>query len=174
MLLVSAVLLVRRDYRAGEQLSTTTVGVVWGAYLVHASVTIWFALAAPMGRMGFAETPAHLIGAFVAGFGTAIAADGIATFASFERMSGLETDELITEGIYRYSRNPQNLGWGVALLDVAVAGRSPSAVALVGLFALVVHCYLVWLEEPHLEELFGDKYREYRRQTPRYLGRPHP
>lgn len=135
-------------------------------------MTTWFALEAPRGRVSGPATAAHLIGAFLAGFGTAVAFDGIATFTSFERMSGRETDELVTEGIYRYSRNPQNLGWGMALLGVSVAGRSASALVLVGLFASAVHCYIVWLEEPHLEKLFGEDYREYRTQTPRYVGRP--
>jgi protein-S-isoprenylcysteine O-methyltransferase Ste14 len=172
VLFVVTVVLVRMDYQSGEKLSGTTVAVVWAAYLVHSAVTGWFAFAAPVGRLAFDATTAHLVGAFFAGFGTAIALDAIATFASIERMSGLETDELITEGIYRYSRNPQNIGWGLALLGIAVAGRSPAAIALVGLFALVIHGYLVWLEEPHLEKLFGNKYRQYREQTPRYLGRP--
>lgn len=172
ILMTAALLLVRRDYRSGEELSTTTVVAVWAAYLVHVAVTIWFAVDAPVGRLAFDATAAHLTGAFVAGFGTAIAVDAIATFASFERMSGRATDELITEGIYRYSRNPQNLGWCVALLGAAVAGRSPVALALVGLFALVIHCYVVWMEEPHLERLFGDDYRAYRERTPRYVGPP--
>lgn len=171
-LMVAALLLVRRDYRSGEELSTTTVVAVWAAYLVHVAVTVWFAVEAPWGRVAITATAAHLAGAFVAGFGTAIAVDGIATFASFERMSGRATDELVTEGIYRYSRNPQNVGWCVALLGAAVAGRSPSALALVGFFAAVIHCYVVWMEEPHLERLFGDDYRAYRERTPRYVGRP--
>ena len=173
-LLIGAVARVRRDYRAGEKLSPLTVAVVWAAYLVHVGITVWFAWDAPLGRLPLAQTAAHLLGAFTAGFGTAVAADAIATFASFERMSGLDTSELVTEGIYRCSRNPQNLGWGLALLGVAVAGRSPSALGLLVLFAIVVHAYLVWLEEPHLEKLFGEDYRRYRERTPRYLGLPTP
>lgn len=172
ILLMAALLLVRRDYRSGEELSTITVVAVWAAYLVHVAVTIWFAVDAPAGRIAIPATAAHLTGAFITGFGTAIAVDAIATFASFERMSGRATDELITEEIYRYSRNPQNVGWCVALLGAAVAGRSPFALALVGFFAAVIHCYIVWMEEPHLEKLFGNDYRAYRERTPRYVGPP--
>lgn len=171
-LLVAAVLLVRRDYRAGEALAPVTVVAVWAAYLVHVAVTVWFAWAAPLGRMEVPARPAHLVGAFVAGFGTAVAADAIATFASLERMSGMDTSELVTEGIYRYSRNPQNVGWALALLGVGIAGRSPSALGLVGLFLVVIHVYLVWLEEPHLQTIFGEEYRLYCERTPRYLGLP--
>ncbi|MFB6262875.1 MAG: isoprenylcysteine carboxylmethyltransferase family protein [Bradymonadaceae bacterium] len=172
ILLIASLGLVRREYRSGETLSMTAVVVVWVAYLAHVGVTLWFAWTAPIRRLAFPPATAHLVGAFVAGFGTAVAADGIATFASFERMSGLQADELVTEGIYRYSRNPQNLGWGLALLGAAVAGRSVSALLMAGVFAAAVHGYLVWLEEPHLEKVFGEVYRDYRESAPRYLGCP--
>jgi protein-S-isoprenylcysteine O-methyltransferase Ste14 len=108
----------------------------------------------------------------VAGSGTAVVLDAMATFRSLERISGTEIDTLITEGIYRYSRNPQILGSGLALVGVAVAGRSPVALSAVVVFMVLSHVYLLWLEEPQLEETFGEAYREYRTRTPRYLGLP--
>lgn len=63
-------------------------------------------------------------------------------------------------------------GWFLVLLDVAVIGRSAGAILLVALFALTLHFYIVYVEEPYLEEVFGDAYRRYRSTTPRYLGLP--
>jgi protein-S-isoprenylcysteine O-methyltransferase Ste14 len=89
----------------------------------------------------------------------------------FWESSGLE-GRLNTEGPYRYSRNPQYVGY-VAMLGggAVLAGSWMTAfLALVG---------IVWLllaplaEEPWLREQYGDAYEEYRRSVPRFLGRRH-
>ncbi len=172
VLLVAALGLVRRDYRRGDRLSTAAVVAVWAAYLVHLAVTVWFAWVPPIGRIPVPTPPAYLVGGFLCGVGVTLTALGMATFRSFERMSGLDTSRLVTDGMYAFSRDPQNLGWFTALLGAAVAGRSPAALGLVAIFAVVVHLYIVRLEEPHLEQLYGEEYRAYRRRTPRYLGLP--
>jgi protein-S-isoprenylcysteine O-methyltransferase Ste14 len=171
-LLAGALALVRRDYARGTQLSWPTVATVWAAYLVHVAVTIAVAAGAPLGRLGLPEGVSLWLGGFLGGFGVAIVTDALMVFRSFELMSGRDTSRLVTEGTYRYSRNPQNLGWGLALLGVAVAGRSLLALGLVALFAAVIHVYLVRWEEPHLERLFGAEYREYYERTARYFGSP--
>jgi protein-S-isoprenylcysteine O-methyltransferase Ste14 len=50
----------------------------------------------------------------------AIITIAILNFRTFQRMSGLQMDQLITDGIYTWSRNPQNLGWGVALFGISL------------------------------------------------------
>jgi protein-S-isoprenylcysteine O-methyltransferase Ste14 len=65
---------------------------------------------------------------------------------------------LITTGIYAYSRNPQNLGWGVALFGVALIRRSGFALLLALLFLCFFRRY-VHAEERYLERMFGDDYR---------------
>ncbi len=172
VLLAGALGLVRRDYRQRRPLKGAPVAVVWAAYLVHAGVTAWFAWSAPAGRLGWPAVPAWMLGGFLIGVGVTFAAESIATFRSFERMSGLDTSQLVTGGIYAFSRNPQNLGWALALLGVAVVGRSPWALVLVALFVLVVHVYIVALEEPYLEGVYSEAYRRYRQRTSRYLGMP--
>ena len=64
------------------------------------------------------------------------------------------------------------LAFAFSVLGVAIAGRSPTALGGVALFWVLSHVYLVWLEEPQLEETFGKDYRAYRARTPRYLGLP--
>lgn len=191
VLLIAAVLLVRRDYRRQRELSALSVVTVWAAYLFHAGVTAWFAWSAPLGRVpgtavGAAldtgavgamssaawTIAALLLGGALAGAGITIAALAIATFRSFQRMSGLDTSRLVTGGLYALSRNPQNVGWALALLGVAVAGRSVLALVMVALFALVLHTYIVRLEEPYLERIYGQAYRDYMERSPRYLGLP--
>ena len=91
-------------------------------------------------------------------------------FRSFRRTWGLDSDRLVTTGIYRFSRNPQTLGAVLFLAGASLAGRSAVAVLLV---TLLWGASLIWLpiEEKVLEHQFGDKYRGYRDAVPRYVGR---
>lgn len=161
---------VARDERADELLSPASVGLVWGAYGLHAVLTVALAWAAPLGRVGVSPGLAHVLGGVLVGAGGWIAFESVMTFHSLARMSGRDTSTLVRGGIYAFSRNPQNLGWWVVLLGVAVLGRSPAALASALLFAAVLHTYIVVLEEPYLERLYGEAYRAYRRGSGRYLA----
>jgi protein-S-isoprenylcysteine O-methyltransferase Ste14 len=171
-LLLLAVVMVRRDSRRGDHLSRITVVVVWAAYLVHASVTTGLAWLAPLGALDVPAVPAAMVGGALAGAGIVAMVEAVATFRSFGRMSGRDTSRLVTSGIYGFSRNPQNVGWVLLLLGVAVAGRSVLAAGLVLVFAVVLHTYIVGLEEPYLLRVYGEEYATYMRTTARYLGMP--
>src|SRR2546423_766082 len=84
---------------------------------------------------------------------------------SFRQTWALRTDKLLTSGIYRLLRHPQNLGWGLLLAGAALLGRSGVALTLTGVY--IVTC-LIWLpfEEAFLERRFGSSYTCYRRDTP--------
>ena len=97
---------------------------------------------------------------------------GVGAFRSLARISGTRNDHLIITGIYRFSRNPQNTGWGMIVIGLALAGRSGLGLALALPFWIVLHIYLLWVEEPYLRGVFGEVYRAYCRRTPRYLGIP--
>lgn len=98
-------------------------------------------------------------------------AASVSRFGSFGQLSGLEDGELVTVGIYRYTRNPQILGWGLALLGAALSGRSGKALAFVAAYFLAHRIYFPF-EERKLEHAFGDEYRRYLASTPRFLGLP--
>ena len=97
---------------------------------------------------------------------------GLARLGSYARSTGQDTSQLITAGIYRWSRNPQVVGWFMLLLGISIAGRSGLAFLLTGVFALVLHAYTVRLEEPYLDRVYGEQFRRYKAATPRYLGVP--
>jgi protein-S-isoprenylcysteine O-methyltransferase Ste14 len=161
---------VHHEYETRRRLSAATIGAAWALHAVHAALiagAAWIS-AWPLpigGLLGVAVGVALLL----EGVGFAFA--GAIGFGSLRRMSGLRDDTLVRSGAYRYSRNPQSVGWMLALLGVACLGRSGLAVALVVLFWVVLDVY-VRIEERHLERLYGDDYRRYREATPRYLGRP--
>ncbi len=81
---------------------------------------------------------------------------------------------LLTQGPYRYSRNPIYLaeltvwlGWIVFYGSLVLLGVLAAASLLLGPIILP-------REERGLEANFGDEYREYCRKTPRLLGRVRP
>ena len=165
---------VERDYEDRGKLSTQASFGGWVLYLGH----LWLTLSAALRRqksLPAGKTTGNPLSAFVGGasalFGAYLFAAGVREFRSFEQMSGVETGQLVKSGPYRYSRNPQVVGWGLALLGAALAGRSVRALVLVGLFFLVHRLYFS-IEERHLERTFGEEYRRYRAKAPRFLGLP--
>ena len=161
---------IRYEYRNRQELSTQSVILVWGLYLFHLGVTMTVAVMA----IWFIPLPSIISlggGILLLGSGTAIFVAGIWTFHSFKRMSGLDSSKLITSGIYRWSRNPQNLGWLLFLLGVSFLGRSGLAFLLTGLFWGLFVIYAP-LEEQYLERIFGEKYRRYKQWSHRYFGPP--
>ena len=92
-------------------------------------------------------------------------------FRKFSRWLGSNVPGLQTNGLYRYSRNPQFVGYGLFLLGFSLAWWTPLVV--VGLLGYVALAYAVTLvEEEHLMRTYGASYREYCQRVPRYLGFP--
>jgi protein-S-isoprenylcysteine O-methyltransferase Ste14 len=76
---------------------------------------------------------------------------------------------LITEGPYRYSRNPQYLALTFLYLGLAFLTECIWALVLL-VPALAVMTYgVVRKEEAHLERQFGDEYRKYKSRVHRWL-----
>ncbi|NOX85853.1 MAG: isoprenylcysteine carboxylmethyltransferase family protein [Chlorobi bacterium] len=97
---------------------------------------------------------------------------GMIEFRSLKRSTGQDISKLITTGIYRWSRNPQFVGWFLMLLGISLAGRSGLAFLLTGVFAIVIYLYTILLAEPYLESLYGEEYRLFKKRTARWIGIP--
>ncbi len=83
----------------------------------------------------------------------------------------MPTQELLTEGPFRYCRNPMTLGAILAYLGMAVAVRTIAGTALVLSLAASLLVYLKRLEEGELAERFGEAYLAYKRETPFIIPR---
>jgi protein-S-isoprenylcysteine O-methyltransferase Ste14 len=84
----------------------------------------------------------------------------------------MPTQELLTEGPFRYCRNPMTLGTILAYLGLAVAARTFAGTGLVLSLAALLLVYLKRLEEGELAERFGEAYLAYKRGTPFLIPRP--
>lgn len=84
----------------------------------------------------------------------------------------LPTRRLLTDGPYRYCRNPMALGAVFWLAGWAFLADSPAAIfGGVGVFGVSIFTYHKVIEERELEARFGEGYREYRERTPFLLPR---
>jgi len=164
------ILRVRREYLERDRLSAPSVIGVWVLYLGHFAVTL-VAAATSRWPMPLHESIAVSGGILLLAVGGFLFLAGIVSFRSFRRMSGMDTGSLVTIGAYRWSRNPQNVGWALFLVGVALLGRSALALLLAAAFWGSFRAY-VPAEEKFLERIFGAEYRDYRARSHRYLGPP--
>ena len=80
---------------------------------------------------------------------------------------------LVTDGPYRYARNPMLSGVFLLLFGLGVLLGS---LTMVTVFVPLFVAFNVWelkrIEEPELVQRLGDAYVDYRRRTPMFLPRP--
>ena len=75
---------------------------------------------------------------------------------------------LKTDGLYRYSRNPQYVADAFMIFGWLVLSASPIAL-VVGILAIAVLMIAPFAEEPWLRERFGGEFDDYCARTRRYL-----
>ena len=80
-----------------------------------------------------------------------------------------EPEELVTGGIYAYSRNPMYVGVLLVILGQALRRRNLAVVWWAAGMWLGFHNRVVGYEEPHLAEKHGEAYEEYCERTPRWF-----
>ena len=76
--------------------------------------------------------------------------------------------ELVTDGVYRVSRNPAFLGFDLLYLGSALALGSAVLFAAAGAVAIMIHLQILE-EEKHLAKMFGAPYLTYKKGVRRYL-----
>tara|TARA_R110002072_G_scaffold86511_4_gene195169 strand:+ start:760 stop:1314 length:555 start_codon:yes stop_codon:yes gene_type:complete len=90
-------------------------------------------------------------------------------YGSQARVYGLREDELIEQGIYRRSRNPQYVGYFALMLGSALAAGSAFSLLGAIVFAAFIHVFITLVEEPHLRREFGAAYQAYCARVRRYF-----
>lgn len=117
--------------------------------------------------LGWPATVQWPVGGFMIVVGNILAWAGVRQL-SMKTTSG-HAGQLVTDGLYEYSRNPQYIGDITIIAGWAILSASPWAIPLCigGILAFLITPFA---EEPWLESLHGDAYRDYRRRVPRFFG----
>ena len=76
---------------------------------------------------------------------------------------------IVSDGIYRITRNPMYVGMALVMLGLALIIGSPASIVMVGLAILIVDRFVIRREEAYLEAKFGEEYRAYRTRVRRWL-----
>lgn len=80
-----------------------------------------------------------------------------------------KTARIVSDGIYRVSRNPMYLGMALALAGVALWFASLPGLTLTALFCVWINELQIKPEERILLDRFGDEYRDYMGRVRRWL-----
>ena len=81
-----------------------------------------------------------------------------------------EPDELVTGGLYAYSRNPMYVGVLLVILGQALRRRSVAILWWGAGVWIGFHNRVIGFEEPHLAEKHGDAYEQYQERVPRWFS----
>lgn len=85
---------------------------------------------------------------------------------------GIDKDtktEFIKIGIYKYSRNPAFIGFDLMFIGLFLT-YSNLIILIVAIINIIGLDLLIRKEEEHLDESFGESYREYKKEVKRYIG----
>jgi len=101
--------------------------------------------------------------------GAVVIALGRRAYGEVARVYGLKEDELITVGVYRWTRNPQYVGYAAMFFGAVIASGSALATVSAILFAVFIHVFITRVEEPQMQRVFAETFEAYRRRVRRYL-----
>lgn len=80
-----------------------------------------------------------------------------------------ESSNLVTNGVFRISRNPMYLGFVLILTGIAILLRTLSPYLVVFAFVAVIDMTFVKVEERMLAEKFGSSWKHYQSAVRRWL-----
>jgi protein-S-isoprenylcysteine O-methyltransferase Ste14 len=79
-----------------------------------------------------------------------------------------EKTELVTHGIYKFSRNPYFLFYDMVLIGLSLSSQSMLVIVFSTMTIIMFHVLII-KEEKYLENMHGIDYRNYKKQTRRYI-----
>jgi protein-S-isoprenylcysteine O-methyltransferase Ste14 len=84
------------------------------------------------------------------------------------------TERLVVEGPYAHVRNPMIAGVLAVLLGEALIFGSTAIAIWAAIFMVVNQAFFLAYEEPAVERRFGEEYRRYKANVPRWIPRRTP
>lgn len=84
------------------------------------------------------------------------------------------TNKLVVEGPYRHTRNPMIMGVLTILLGEALFVNALVILLWAVFFFIMNTIYFQFIEEPKLEQKFGESYLHYKNNVPRWIPKRKP
>jgi protein-S-isoprenylcysteine O-methyltransferase Ste14 len=148
--------------------------------LIVVPIVILF-LTNPLNRDWAKEPPLNFIVSFsglaLVGLGLILFVATVRLFSQYGEGSIMPwdpTQRLIVQGVYRRVRNPMHTGVFLVLFGEGLLLRSTPLLVLVAAVVVLHLFYIPLSEERGLELRFGEAYREYKRNVPRWIPRLTP
>ena len=125
----------------------------------------------PLPWPGVDDMPARIIGYGFGIAGLALIAWALVTlhYAGTTFLPNAGADRLVTDGPFRYRRNPIYMGDAMLLLGFAQLTGNVWFAIFMPAFLVAVYFLAVVPEERHLEERFGQTYLDYKEKTRRWF-----
>ena len=115
--------------------------------------------------------PFILVGLSLIGFGFLLSFNSISRF--IKAKTGVvpfsKSTALITEGFYKYTRNPMYVGMNSFLLGLLIILNNPINFIYLVIFFFIVRNLFVIKEEVQMLETFGEEYLAYKNKVRRWL-----
>ncbi len=116
--------------------------------------------------------PYYLLGVPIVIAGLVLAKSGKKLFTerSVNVMTFDDPTGLVTDGVFKYTRNPMYLGFVIAMLGFAVImGASLSSLLLTLVFFVITDRWYVVFEEKKMRAKFGEDYEAYCQNVRRWI-----
>ena len=84
-------------------------------------------------------------------------------------LSPEQATKLVTDGIFKYSRNPMYLGMAIVLSSIAVFFNLLGGIILIALFCAYITKFQIIPEERAMSDLFSDDFDKYIKETRRWV-----
>ena len=139
-------------------------------------VTLIFGFAIYLSRKIFPEIEiqhASFFGMFLLLLGFLILISAVQLFrndkTTVNPLSPEQATKLVTNGIFKLSRNPMYLGMAVILASVAVFFNIIGGIIFMALFCLYITKFQIIPEEKAMKELFAQDFEQYMKATRRWI-----
>jgi len=124
---------------------------------------------APGGRWLY--YPWRYLGIIIIVLGLSFTLGGVILFRKLgtNPIPGTQAKVLVTNGPFRYTRNPMYLGLITILAGISILLGSFSPLVVILILSWILHTQFVLREEKWMEGWFGESYLAYKSKTPRWL-----